>query len=617
MENSELLEKATKFLNASHAFYSTQQVRMSNDIALYSDETFWNETLIKEWNRQDRPHLTWNLWSLFVNAISSPYTASPYHIELEDKNDEVARTVQEQIDAFESNEDSKNKINEWLANTAITGQGFATISIIDRNDDQQEICLELIDDPTCVALDPSINTRNGEDAEMGAIINFINIEKAKRLYGDEIVGMDYPRTMPPLANAGGWKATETTIPVINFYFKNEEGNVVFSKLCGNKVIEQKQMPYKIIPILRMTGYKVMDAARKIDYIGVVRKTYSLQLGANIGYSTLLERMNRSPKGNFLMPVGAIEGLEQYYKIAGTKESLLYLYNGTVPPTPIKESYETADLSETVSKSLELMSSVLGIPLTGVNGVNFTEQTATQVLVQQTNSQSNVSNFYSSAYIAIRMLGRILIDLYGGDSDAMVFSLQNGPDVITTNSKKRQELSLMSSLLPDNMKPVIAYHMSKTFDDTVGQDLSKDILANMDPSLKVVSDSDMDPNAIHIMNGMKQTLDQTMEQLTLAKQQTVEQQKQIDTLTMQLTNLKAQRELDWQKFMISHQDDVRLKEAALMLDGKTIDNKAKAESTKAMLEGEKVALDAQKEQNRVAENIERDINAMGGGYTYEV
>ena len=136
---------------------------------------------------------------------------------------------------------------------------------------------------------------------------------------------------------------------------------------------------------------------------------------------------------------------------------------------------------------------------------------------------------------------------------------------------------MATLLPENMKPVIAYHMSKTFDDSVGKDLSSDILANMDPNIKIVSDSEMDPNAVHIMNGMKQTLDQTMQQLTLAKQQTVEQQKQIDSLTLQLTNMKAQQQLDWQKFLIQHQDDVRLKEAALMLDGKTIDNKEKADS----------------------------------------
>jgi hypothetical protein len=614
MDNNELLEKASKFLNDSHSFYGTQQTRMSNDIARYSDDTFWDNTLIEEYERQDRPHITWNLWSLFVNAISSPYTASPYHIQLEKQDDEVSKAVQESIDDFEANEDTKNKINEWLANTAITGQGFATVSIIDKSEDEQEVCLELIDDPTCVALDPCIQSRNGDDAEMGAIVNFVNINKAKRLYGNDIVGMDFPKTLPMTANCGNWKATETTIPVINFYFKDESGNVVFSKLCGNKVITQKVMPYTIIPIIRMTGYKVIDASRKKDYLGVVRKTYGLQLGANIGYSTLLERMNRSPKGNFLMPVGAIEGLEKYYQIAGKKQSLLYLYNGQVPPTPIKEGFETADLASTVEKSLEIMSSVLGIPLTGVNGVNFTEQTATQVLVQQTNSQSNVSCFYSSAYMAIRTLGRILLGLFSGDAswcENAVFSLQNGPDVITKNSKKRQELSLLSTLMPDNMKPVIAYHMSKTFDDEVGENMAKDILANMDPNIKIVSDTDMDPNAVHIMNGMKQTLDVTMQQLQMAKQQSMEQQKQIDNLTLQLTNMKAQRDLDWQKFIIQHQDDVRLKEASLMLDGKSIDDKAKAESQKAVLEGEKVALDAQKEQNRIAESIERDINSMGG------
>ena len=566
---------------------------MDQDLQRYSGN-FWSKELVSEWGRGERPKEVFNLWKVFCNAIASPFSLSPYHIELEDKSDTEREELQKTINAFEHNSDTKNHIIEWLENTTVVGQGVATISIIDKSEDRQEVKLELIDDMSCVALDPFINTTSGSDAEMGAIVNYIGLEKAKRLYGDDVVGMSFPNTLPPMCDIGEqWEARENQVQLVNFYYKDTDGKVVFAQICGLKIIKHEKMPYTIIPIVRMTGYKVKDASHKTDYIGVVRATWSLQLGANIGYSTLMERMNRSPKGNFLMPVGAIEGLEKYYQIAGSKESLLYLYNGNVAPTPIKESFETADLVNTIGQCTTLMSNVLGIPVTGINGINLQDKTATEVLVQQTNSQSNVSCFYTSAYEAIRTVGRILIELYGFDAETTDFSLQNGPDVITRNAKKRQELNMLNTLMPENMKPIVAKYMADTLDDTMAADLAKDIVANMDPSTKLVSDTDMDPNAVHIMNGMKNALDQTVEELSKSKQENLELKKQLDAMNLQILNMKSQQELDWKKFQISEQNRMRLEEAKVMAQGVQIDNKAKADADKNMLEGEKLALEADK------------------------
>jgi len=591
--DNELMEKARTFLRESSSHYKTQQVRMDQDLQRFSGN-FWSKELISEWGRADRPKEVFNLWKVFCNAIASPFSLSPYHIELEDKSDKERENLQKTINAFEHNSDTKNHIIEWLSNTAVVGQGVATISIIDKTEDRQEVMLELIDDMSCVALDPCINTTSGSDAEMGAIVNYIGLEKAKRLYGEDVVGMSFPSTLPPMCDIGSqWAAKENQVQLVNFYYKDTDGKVVFAQICGLKVIKHKKMPYTTIPIVRMTGYKVKDESHKTDYIGVVRATWSLQLGANIGYSTLMERMNRSPKGNFLMPVGAIEGLEKYYQIAGSKESLLYLYNGTVAPTPIKESFETADLVNTISQCTTLMSNVLGIPITGINGLNLQDKTATEVLVQQTNSQSNVSCFYTSAYEAIRTVGRILIELYGFDAEMTDFSLQNGPDVITRNAKKRQELTMLNTLLPENMKPIVAKYMADTLDDTMAADLAKDIVANMDPNTKLVSDTDMDPNAVHILNGMKNALDQTVQELSKSKQENLELKKQLDAMNLQILNMKGQQELDWKKFQISEQNKVRLEEAKVMAQGIQIDNKAKTDADKTMLEGERLALEADK------------------------
>ena len=63
--------------------------------------------------------------------------------------------------------------------------------------------------------------------------------------------------------------------------------------------------------------------------------------------------------------------------------------------------------------------------------------------------------------------------------------------------------------------------------------------------------------------------------------------------MALMSAKDQQVLDFQKFMVQHKDDVRLKEADLSLKGLNIDNQAKKDSDKTMLEAQKLALNAAK------------------------
>ena len=608
LRDSEVIEKACSFMSDSASYYKTQRVRMQRDWEAYSGN-FWDDNTIKEWHREKRPCQVWNVNRVFVNAISSPFSSSPYHIQLENRSSKEIEDLQKAIDDFEGRNDSKNAIIESISNAAVCGEGYLTISIIDETDDTQRIELEVIDDPSCVAMDPACNTTSGEDAEMGAIVNLINLNKAKRLYGDDVVGVGFPAVLPPICNTGMTALSTDKIPLVFFYYKDDDGKVCFAKICGNKVLKHSKMPYSIIPIFRFTGYKSKDAAHKTEYIGVVRATWGLQVGANIGYSTLMERMNRNPKGSFLMPVGAVENLEKYYQMCGSDESLLYLYNGNIPPTPIKESFETQDLVGTINQSLQLMSNVLGIPLSGINGLIPNQKTATEVLVQEVNSESNVACFYTSAYSAIRAIGKVLIEINGFSKD-LIFSLQNGPSVITRNSKKRQELSLMSGMLPENMKPILAKYMADTLDDTMSKDLSKDIVANMDPSIKLVSDTEMDPNAVHLMNGMKKMLDQAMEQLQATMQKNQELTKQLETMNLQVMNLKGQQQLDWQKFQIQEQDKVRLEEAKLMAQGVEIDNKAKAESDKAMIEGQKVALKAEEIKN---DAVKTAIETVNKGY----
>ena len=599
MTDSELQLKAQKFLQQSSNWYKTIVTRMTDDIMAYSGQ-FWTTDLTNEWHRSKRPKETWNLWKMYCNAISSPFNQSPYHIELDDKRLPEMDKIQQAIDRFENDQDVRTSFVEWIHNSAITGAGVVVVSFEDpiEGSTWAEPKLELVDDISQVAFDPAITKTDGSDAEEGAVVNYISLNQAKRLYGTDVVGVNYPSTVPIMCNIGDqWAPKEDMIQFVNYYWKDDDGYVMFTQFCGNKVVKQPvKLPINIIPIVRTTGYKVRSADRKTDYIGVVRSTFSLQLGANIGYSTLLERLNRSPKANFLMPVGAMENLEHYYANLSSDDSVVVMYNGSVAPTPIVESFQTADLRDTIMQAGTLMSQSLGIPMSGIDGLNFKDKTATEVLTQQTNAVSNVGCFYNAAYRGIRTIGKILLQNFGAP-DAE-FKLLQGPDVITKNMKRRQELMMVANVLPDNMKPLLAKYVASTIADDTGLALEKDITANLPVDLKLVSETPEDPNAVHVMNQMKDTLNKTMEQLSQAKQQNQELINQVQMLTMQLANTKTHELIDLKKFQISESNRMQIEQAKLEQQGIKLDADVQASNAKAYNEAEKAELERQKLNNEV-------------------
>lgn len=607
MTDNEILNKAQNFLRRSSDWYENIQNRIDDDYSMYSG-SFWTETRQKEWKRVNRPCETWSIWKMYCNAISSPFNQSPYHIEIEDKSNPEITKVQDAIDRFEADQDVRSNFVEWVHNAASLGQSCLVVSFEDpiEGSSWAEPKIELVDDMRQVALDPSITKSDASDAEEGAIVNYIGLEQAKRLYGNDIVTLDFPNALPMMCDIGKqWAMRKDMIQFVNYYFKSEDGYVMFCQLCGNKLIKQPvKLPITTIPIVRTTGYKIRTNEKKTDYIGVVRSTYSLQLGANIGYSTLLERLNRSPKSNFLMPVGAMENLEEYYRRLNQDESVVTLYNGNVAPTPIVEQFQTADLRETIAQSTQLMSQTLGIPATGVEGINFTDKTATEVIAQQTNAISNVGCFYTAAYKAIRVVGKILMENFG--VPGITFKLMKGPDVITKAMRQRQELTMIGGMLPEAMKPLLAKYMSETINDEMGKKLSADITANMPPNINLVAEQpDADPNAIHVLNQMKATMDQMMGELTKLKQENMDLTNQNQAMSLQLMNAKSQRDLDWRKFQVSEQNKMAVETAKLESEGIKLNNEAKADADKAMLEGEKLELERRKTVN---DSIKSSIQA---------
>ena len=289
-----------------------------------------------------------------------------------------------------------------MRHSCIQGVGYLILSF-----DNNEIVPEVVRDISLVALDPNVQSLNADDAEKGAVVNFISKSKAKRLYGEDVYVNEETYALDDIGSQ--WQVPEDSMPIVSYWEMNDHGTVDFYKVCGDLVIKDKiELPISRIPIFRMCFNEVVRN-NKIDYNGIVDMTADLQYGLNIAYSTLLERANRSPKANYLMTPKMIDGLQNYYQKLQTKESLVALYNpdNGEKPTPIIETYQTQDLMDTIDSANNLMAQVIGVPVGGINPA-MNSQTATEILVQQNNSESNVNSLYENAADALHSLTKAIV-----------------------------------------------------------------------------------------------------------------------------------------------------------------------------------------------------------------
>ena len=606
-ETRQVIEECKEFLEDSSAYYSSFKERKKHDLSMYSDD-FWSADLKKYWQRDKRKNEIINQWGVLASAISSPFSQSPWHIQLKDTKDELTSSIQDAINTIEHDSDCKHAYQAAFRNCTLLGEGaIVWTTITDPSTGNPRIIIENIRDVSSVAFDPNCTTTSCKDAEAAAIVNYISLKKAKRLYGDNIVPMDFPRVKPALYSFGKqWDAKpDKSLPIVTYYRIGDDGFVEYFKLCSDRIVDYQKLSCTVIPVLRYTGWEVYRDG-KYDYTGIIDKTYSVQLGLNLGYSTMLERMARSIKAAAWVPVGCLDGLESYYEKASSEDSLVLLYNAAAgEPKQIHESYETSDLATTIATTQQLMSAIVGVPTEGIQGVNMNTKTATEVLQQQINAESNVSELYTAAFEVQMACGKILIELLNGGR-MLDYELENGPSIITQQMKRRQELTVLSTMCPEQLKPVLLKYYADTLSTDASDKLSADIVANLDPSIKLVSDKDLDPYAAHEIAQLNAVTEDAMATIEEKNAEIEDLKKQVDSLSQELYNRREERELNWQKFATHEANQVALDSQKLQLDAAKAQEQSVVDAAELRNDAQRVQLDAQRQMAETINNTDREI-----------
>lgn len=584
-DGSAIIKKCKDFLERCDSRYSEDITEQERALEIAGGK-FWDVDTKKRWaiyNDKDPEHdlipvIPYNNVSSQVNAIASPFSKSPFHINVLDK--ENLKDLQDKITQFEGSNIVKNVYNRAFTRGVTCAAGYITISY-SRNGDSLVPSVEFATNQSMIAVDPNCETPDCSDAEEGAIVSYYSIPKAKREFGKDVIADDFPKTQPELSfsNIKTWGDKTDKVQVVKYFRKEDvEGQTIVRMytICGNYVSEPVNFPCSIIPIVRFSGYNDYDATKGLCFTGYVQKMLPNIELMSLGLTMQANRMRKASSVRIVVGKKSTQGCEDYIKDFEKASSIALVWNdkdGNVPPQIVQDSFATGDIASVMDMTRQSMMDMSGVNLAGLQSTP--ERTAYEVMQQQVNSESNVQELFLNAEAACNTLAKIVLSILTGGM-IPAFTLEGGPSVITTQMKERAEIQAIQPLVSPEQMPLLAIAMANTIDSEVGKNLAQDIKANS--ALQFTEGQDVG-SAMSTSKKLKDLLDQTMAQLEQVNKQMAELQKENDSLNTALQNQEWQHRFDMLKLQI----DTKNNEAQLAIDNANEAHKLKQEDAKILMQ----------------------------------
>lgn len=593
-----------KFLRDFDERNKSDVQRMRKDRAFACGDQ-WNE-FVTAAGESGRPEAVFNMIDNFKNAIVNPFLARPFDISytIESTQDNSVEAINKWVRGLQNEWQTKNAIETGLIASVECGRGFFYVT----NTDDNRIGVFAVDDPTMVMFDPNSTEINGSDAETCAVVEYITKSKAKAKYGekyDEDVRKDF------LPNLGeNFNPQEDMSVIVNFYelkteyqeVQTELGvenievkTVLFTKFLDGNVVQQISLPLKHIPVVPICGTKTWIEKHR-TFVGITHKLRYPQMVINYAVRQLMERLARTPKSQLIIGKTALQGNERYYENADKNLSPLLPYNDFTsggqkidPPVRFDNSVQCDDIISIVQGQMDLMASIVGMPLSGVASSLGAEETAESILLRTKSTESNVSHFTEHAKQSVKQLGVVLLEFYTMYHPEIAQGLRvvvgAGPEAITSKMEARRQLLALSQLYPEDMKPVIAYGITKTLDNIEISSVSNMLAKLLPPEVL----SDEIPQVAQLQMQIQQILQANQQQMA-------QKDATIKDLQNQLLQLQLKTESDYQIAAMNNASKEKI--AAMQLMGKQQETAQKGE-----LDAQKMYLDASMEQQKMASEIE--------------
>jgi Phage P22-like portal protein len=469
-EEIAVVQEAKDFSKDAEEWEAEARIRFDYDYKFANGDTHnkyqWDADLVIRRELEEKPILTINKVQqhnlLIVNDAKQNKSGVRVRPVGDDASFEGAEMYQQLIYHIEYISNAENIYDNGLNWAVQAGIGYWYVDtdwIDPAKGFDQEIYIKHIRDPRTVYLDPNINEQDGSDARMGIIFQDID----KKLYqkqnpkfanvgGSNVLGstvsMDGWLTKDKIREALYYRKeekSETLVTFIDNKGEQQEGylsqmtpegkafyktvknfpttrerevlteNIVRYKIAGDRIISKSPWLGKYIPIVRLPGVEtVIDGV--LDRKGHTRALIDPQRMYNYNSSANIEFGALQTKAPWVAASESIEGYEEYYETANTKNHSYLPYNaldsdGNELPAPTRPQGPQPAMAYIegmkISQNELMMASGQWQSQTGENE---NAKSGVAINARQRQGDKATYHFIDNQAMAIRFTGKILIDL---------------------------------------------------------------------------------------------------------------------------------------------------------------------------------------------------------------
>jgi hypothetical protein len=576
-------------------------------------------------NRQSRPRL---LVSASENSSKS--------------NADIVNGIIRKVEAVSNADSAYDYASEYAVKT---GLGFLRVYTDYRHwsSFEQDIYIESIYDPSIVLFDPAARghlfedadyvfiettmsredyaTRIGSSTKLSELSKLVGFNKATPMGidDDHIIVLEYIRKeyvntrVYKYANisTGETRVVTEQIDDLNWVMVNERKTtncvIKHSLFDGIEFHSTTTIPGSILPIIPVVGeQQFINRVRQLK--GVIKDSMDVQRIMNYAASVQLETVDLAPKVPWLVEEGAIEGYENEWREANSRNYSYLVYkarNGVAPPARMPVDTNIGGITSIKQQADADMQAIFGI-FDASLGNSSPDNSGVAIQTRVNQSSQSTYIYKDNLFKSIRQVGRIISDIipyyYNGrtinviqadgsdktvtveipDTDVFEISIKEGP----TNESARQSLNgdLMQimTVMPQ-AAPLLADYIISNSDIPGTDKLVARLQTLLPPEVRQVeaAGANLDPEEMTAMMMRQQ------QEVLQINAHAAELEQQVIKLTQELDALKADVSLD----AIKQQQDFEIKSKQLQLDATKLELDFQLQSQHIRLQTEKLELEA--------------------------
>lgn len=645
-KNTDIDLANTRYTQAK-GYWSPYYARCAEELAFVGGEQ-WRSDLRNQRESDGRPVVQLPRIQNFIRQLLSQNRQSRPRVMVSasenssKENADIGNGIIRKIEAVSNADSAYDYASEYAVKTGI---GYLRVFSDYRHwsSFEQDVYIESIYDPSTVYFDPAARghlfedadyvfvetimsredyaTRIGSSTKLSELSKLVGFNKASPfgVDADHLVVLEYIRKEHRKTNVYKYanistnevKISDKPIDDFNWVLVNQRTTtrceILHSLFDGLEFHATTVIPGEILPIIPVIGeQQFVNRVRQLK--GVIKDSMDVQRIMNYAASVQLETVDLAPKVPWLVEEGAIEGYENEWRDANSRNYSYLVYkarNGVAPPQRMPVDTNIQGITSIKTQADADMQAIFGIFDASLG--NATPDNSGVAIQARVNQSSQSTYIYKdNLFKSIRQVGKVIMDIipayYNGrtiniiqadgtdktvtvnipDTDVFEISIKEGP----TNESARQTLNadlmnLMQAM--PSAAPLLADYIIRN-SDIPGTDR---LVARLQTLLPIevrqieAAGSNMTPEDLQSAM-MKQQ--QEAQQLNA---HAAELEQQVAKLSAELEALRADNSLD----AIKQQQDYDIKSKQLQLDAAKLELDFQLQSQSLRLQTAKIEMEA--------------------------